>query len=275
MQIVSCDDIEWSEVSGHRSGNIEFKRLLMGREGAPDNFELALTRTHGEYTTPRHRHNYDQVRFAMSGKLNYAPGKELRPGEVGYFPEGTYYGPQQVSENPTFLVLQCGGTSGQGFISYDQLRRGHRELAETGEFKNGVFHRQSGSGPETQDGYEAIWEHVQKRRLEYPPARYREPIVMQPEGFSWSGEGAVRNVLGSFTERGTRVEMARLRPGSKLDVEPETAIRLGFVSSGALRCNGEAVEAQAALELDAGEGASIEVETEAQLLWMVLPPISS
>ena len=94
MQTIHADAIEFGAVSGHRSGGIDFKRLMQGTPGSPDNFEFSIVRTAGDYFTPRHRHNFDQVRYCIEGAMNYAPGKDLKAGTAGYFPEGTYYGPQ-------------------------------------------------------------------------------------------------------------------------------------------------------------------------------------
>src|SRR5215467_11923517 len=95
MIVAHGSRMTFGQVSGHRSGGIDFKRLIQGAPGTPDNFEFSLVRTAGDYYTPRHRHNFDQIRFCLEGSMNYAPGKNLDAGTVGYFPEGTFYGPQQ------------------------------------------------------------------------------------------------------------------------------------------------------------------------------------
>src|SRR5881296_2822076 len=88
MQAADPARVAWTTVSGHRAGRIEFKRLLHGTPGRPDNFELSLVRTFADYATPRHRHNFDQIRCCLSGAMNYAPRKDLVAGSVAYFPEG-------------------------------------------------------------------------------------------------------------------------------------------------------------------------------------------
>jgi hypothetical protein len=134
MDIAHAEKTHWGAVSGHRAGAIDFKRLLQGESNAPDNFELSLVRTAGDYYTPRHRHNFDQVRFCLEGAMNYAPNKNLRVGSVGYFPEGTFYGPQQDAEGSIVLLLQMGGAAGFGFMSYQQLNSGYERLADLGQF---------------------------------------------------------------------------------------------------------------------------------------------
>src|SRR5271165_4603582 len=45
------------------------------------------------FYSPRHRHNFDQFRYVVYGETNISKGRDLHQGEIGYFPEGTYYGP--------------------------------------------------------------------------------------------------------------------------------------------------------------------------------------
>ena len=216
MKTAHAAKTEWGAVSGHRSGGIDFKRLIQGEDGAPDNFEFSFVRTAGDYYTPRHRHNFDQVRFCIEGSMNYAPGKDLKAGTVGYFPEGSFYGPQKDSVGSVVLLLQMGGAAGFGFMSYQQLNAGYQKLSDLGHFDNGVFSRVAPDGAtQRKDGYEAIWEYVNKRSVEYPAPRYEEPIVMHPENFGWRaiGGGFDYKHLGSFGERGLSLRSCATRKG--------------------------------------------------------------
>ena len=40
----------------------------------------------------------------------------MEGGEIAYFPESAYYGPQEGGEDRIVVLLQFGGASGQGFI---------------------------------------------------------------------------------------------------------------------------------------------------------------
>ena len=82
MQIVDAAKIEPRIVSGHRTGDIVFQRLLQGTPNTSDNFEFSLVRNRGSYYTPRHRHNFDQIRMVMEGKFAYAGRKAMRAGSV-------------------------------------------------------------------------------------------------------------------------------------------------------------------------------------------------
>lgn len=268
----------------HRGGGLATKLLLTGAEGTADNFRLTLGRDRGGHQNPRHRHNFDQLRMSLKGSLSIADGKELAEGQIGYFPEGTWYGPQApAKEERITLVLQFGGASGAGFISTRQMQQGFAELSRIGDFQAGVFHRISGEGRKNQDAFEAIWEQVCGKTLAYPPARYDQPIVMNPESFAWRADaaqqGVARKQLGSFTERGTRIEMIRLDAGARVTLGEDRARLLLFALSGNGEAGGETWAAHTAFQIEPlvggrGERASIAATAPAELLLIALPLLS-
>ena len=72
-----------------------------------------------------------------------------------------------------------------------------RELREEGEFKDGVFRRRADvEGRRNVDGYQAIWEHVNGRPMDYPKPRYPQPIFMDPENYEWVPAAGVPGVAG-------------------------------------------------------------------------------
>src|SRR5215469_541718 len=277
MHVAHGSRMTFGPVSGHRSGGIDFKRLIQGTPGALDNFELSLVRTAGDYYTPRHRHNFDQVRLCLEGVMNYAPGKNLERGTVGYFPEGTFYGPQQDTAVSVTLVLQMGGASGYGFMSYDQLNAGYQQLCDYGNFQHGVFTRTTADGRTIRkDGYEAVWEHVMRREVEYPGPRFDDPVVMFPDNFNWIGLGAGIEVkrLGAFGERGLELSFIRGARGAKHLIHNLATCELLFVVKGALRasaCN-EPLDALSALRVEAADsGMTLEVVEEALMFAIRMP----
>jgi quercetin dioxygenase-like cupin family protein len=275
MEIVDSNQTQWARVSGHRDGDIRFKRLFMGREGTPENYEFSLVATRGAFTTPRHRHNFEQIRFCLEGAVNFGPGKDVKAGQVGYFPEGTPYGPQAITDQ-LVMVVQFGGASGQGFMSYRQLDDGYRDMKAQGEFKDGIFRRADGAGRKNQDSYEAIWEMVNGQRLAYPKPRYEEPVLMDPSAFEWRADaahaGVARKLLGVFSERGLRLEMLRLEAAS-LQLASGNAEILGFVVGGALQHDGQDLAAGTALRIAAGTNGVLAAKASAELLVMTFPPI--
>jgi hypothetical protein len=272
MQIVHADAIAPRVISGHRTGHIEFQQLLQGDPASLDNFELSLVHNRGSYYTPRHRHNFEQVRYVIAGEFEYATRKSMPAGSVGFFPEGTHYGPQNVTECTT-LTLQCGGPSRQGFMSYQQLHDGHLEMKKLGTFADGIFTRDEASnrGPgvrKNQDGYEAIWEHVRGRKLAYPKRRYSEPVIMYPDAMDWTQAeraGVARKLLGVF-DGNVRVEMLRLERDAVAAVAAMRAIHLVYVISGHGTANGADWSARAAVKIARGERAEFSASEPSELL---------
>jgi hypothetical protein len=279
MRVIEADSVPWTEVSGHRSGGIEFKRLFQGTTGAPDNFEFSLTRVQGDYYTPRHRHNFDQVRYAISGVMNYAPKKDLTAGMVGYFPEGTFYGPQAGGEDSVVLLAQLGGASGSGFMSYQQLNSGYEQLRTRGEFKEGSFsYRDDQGNTHRKDGYEAVWEHVNGRPVDYPKPRFEEPILMHPENFQWvtsEHRGVRLKQVGAFGERGLAVGLIAADPGASCAfgiLAAHNARRLLFVIDGSLEIGNRQYGAQTSISMEPGDHEAVfEAAEKVELFYLDLP----
>jgi len=279
MQLVHADDVPFRKPrTNHREPNIEFKHLMTGARGSPQNFELLVARTNGKFHSPRHRHNFDQIRFGLSGKFGDGKGLDLPVGAVGYYPEGTHYAID--AEGSELLLLQFGGASGWGFTNYEQLYAAYPELAKLGEFRDGIFFRNDRSNlpPGTrrnQDGYEAMWEHIHGRPLSYPKPRYKAPVIMHPDGAAWLADpeqpGVARRTLGMFTERMIEVGQIQVDAGATLAEAATRAPRLLFLFEGAGRGDGGDWPLHTVLRIDTGETVRFQAETDARFLVMGLP----
>ena len=250
MRIVHAPLLPWQPFSTHRAGRIENKRLLSGDEGAPDNYELSLVLADGDYATPRHRHNFDQLRFMLEGRFGFGL-RAQEEGTVGYFCEGVHYEQAAIGHSVT-LLFQGGGASGSGFMSYRQLEAGQSALKDLGSFSGGVYSepREDG-GRRNKDAYEAIWEHVHQRPIAYPAARFDEPVIMNPQSFAWvADENCERRSLGTFGERGLSVGFLRTAPGAAIRLGPGQVV---FVLEGEGDAGGEAYGPHTALASDGGE----------------------
>jgi hypothetical protein len=232
--LVNITDVPVVERQHARAGMFHSQSLLHGPEGTPENFYLQLSHLHNDFFSPRHRHNFDQVRVQLLGDASFTRDGVMRPGTVGYFPEGVYYGPQENAGESKTLVLQFGGASGSGYISEDRFQEGVEELKSFGTFEKGVFHRpKEGGGRKNQDAYEAVWEHIHGRKLEYPKSEHEEPVFMDPATFAWSDEpgaaGVRRKLLGVFSARKLRISVLGLVAGASV---PLAANSIAFVFSG-------------------------------------------
>ena len=141
--------------------------------------EYSLSVVPDGYFTPRHRHNFDQIRYTLSGVQSTGLG-DLAAGECGYFPEGSHYGPQQQKGECECLVLQFQGASGEHLLSNEEMNATYEKLLKSGgKFENGVYKgfKPDGSA-KNKDSYEAIWEEHEGRDLVFPEPRYRQPVMM-------------------------------------------------------------------------------------------------
>ena len=176
MRVSTAAETGSEKVGTMREGKLDQKHLLFGEDGSPNNYDLNMGVTGGGgWRTPRHRHNFDQIRYVIRAGCPTPRPTSLEQGWVGYFPESVHYGPQERSEGLRTMVLQCGGASGQGYLSVAQREATNAELNKTGEFKKGMYHYTDDNGvDQTVDGSQAIFEHAMGGKLEFAdPAVHR------------------------------------------------------------------------------------------------------
>lgn len=279
MRVVNATKVKWHRNTAHirGGGGLRAKRLLKGKTGAPENYIFNVSHSNGDYSTPRHRHNFDQVRFALDGDMRISANQVVREGQIGYFPEGTTYGPYaDGGKARTIMIVQFGGASGQGYMDIAQQRAAKESLLKEGTFKDGMFVRASGPGPRRTDAFRAVWERCFGRRLELPKPRYEKPVIVDPRNFEWRAtnrRGVGKKSLGIFTERQTRLEMVRIDAGKSWTSPAERAISLFFVVDGKGACDGQPIGKRSGAETEAGERATFTAETEMTLFCLVMPMI--
>jgi hypothetical protein len=228
----------YDQAGNIRSGTRNTRVLVSGEEGSRDNFRLYYGEgVSGEsWSTPRHHHNFEQIRLPLFGDYSIGKNEVLPAGWVGYFPESAYYGPQVMTENLTMLMLQFGGPSGLGYLSVQERKRGRDELlAKGGRFENGIYTWVDEQGDHhNKDAFEACWEQVRGQAVEYPQPRYRDIILMNPDTFGWvpEADGVTRKPLGVFTERDIRIGFVRLEPGATLALGGYPSVEVAFVLDG-------------------------------------------
>src|SRR5215475_13139684 len=105
--------------SGSRKSTI----LLEGDPNTPGNFRLNYSPGGNaeDWKTPRHRHNFEQIRLPLNEDLIIGHKKVVPKGWVSYFPESVYYGPQVRTPNLQMILLQYGGPSGFGLDTAAEL----------------------------------------------------------------------------------------------------------------------------------------------------------
>jgi hypothetical protein len=258
-----------------REGTFAFRRLLEGTPGTPENFIFRMTKLDGGFYSPRHCHNFDQIRYILDGWTDFSRNGKLKAGMVGYFPEGSAYGPQSVSDDALILALQFGGASGSGYLSAEEVEEGGAELRKTGRFAKGKYFWVDSKGKEHQkDAYAAVWEQMNGRKFVAPKRRYRDPIFMDPAGYAWvpsRGEpGVAHKHLGSFSEAGTALDIDRLDAGATAELQPHG---IYFVLAGAGRIGGEQMNQYSTVQLDYDERSALKAVTAIELLHITLPDL--
>jgi mannose-6-phosphate isomerase-like protein (cupin superfamily) len=280
MKIVHADEIAGRSESQHRGGSSSRQRLLEGEVGSVDNFSLVIARPQDRYS-PRHRHNFEQFRYQIEGIADYGRTGKLKPGMIGYFPEGVHYGPQAQGSGQELclLALQFGGATGSGYPGRDAEYNGTRELMKFGTFKDGVFHRNPGvPGKKNVDGFQAIWEHLNGRPLVYAPPRYDVPILMHPDAFDWvpveGARGVYHKLMGVFTERRAEAGFLKLGVGASHRVNGGRDIY--FVLSGTGAVGGETYRRFTTVYLQTkSEHATFKASEATEMLHYRLPDLSA
>jgi hypothetical protein len=278
MKLVQGDEVPLQRGLEYRGGMFHSRRVLEGEPGAIDNFQLSIGVSQGDFYSPRHHHNFEQIRVGLEGTLDFDRDGKMSPGVVGYFPEGVYYGPQsqKPDEVASAAVLQFGGASGSGYLSNAEVRAGMDELKKHGEFKNGVYRRRIPfHGKKNVDGYQAIWEHAHDRPMVYPAPRYSKPFFMDARNYEWvpvaGAPGVCEKLLGVFTERRSEAGFLKLDPGARHTVRGRGVY---LVLSGAGEIAGGPMRKLTTLYLAHGEEATISASAATELMHFGLPNLA-
>jgi hypothetical protein len=238
----------------HPRGTVSFNYLLMGDRSKPlENYRYILGRQEADFLMPRHCHTFEQIRLPLVGDMNLGEQGILREGEVGYFPEGQTYGPQDDplgTPKQLQLVLQFAGASGLG------MGAGR------------------GRGP---DNKEAQAERRARQEVKFPRPRYNGVVVSNPTHFSYlpvaGWPGVERKHIGTYTERQFWIEFITIEAGAEWVSTSEDARRLTVVLSGAGTVEDTEIGRLGAVEADPGEKARFVATDELVLYTVGLPPI--
>ncbi len=217
--------------------------------GLPDiNFRFGFDQIGDGFFTPRHRHNFDQFRYVVSGQMNLGKGVELKEGELVHVPEGTYYGPLNQHGPVSLLVIQFPGPNGAYRISDAEKAVAMAELkAAGGYFEDGVYKVKQPDGHTlNKDSYEAVWEQVNGEPISYSKPRYETPIIMRPKAFRWIADplrpGVEVKSLGVFNEHRTEAALWRIAPGAVIPSELLDAPQLRCVVKGETVYEGRVID---------------------------------
>jgi hypothetical protein len=275
MKIVHFNDVVPAQPvrQGFRGGSIQFRDLLKGEENTPDNYSLQWVEVDGEYHTPQHRHNFEQIRIMMEGSFGFGSGLTQDVGSVGYFCEGTFY-TQTATARSVTLLLQVGGPSRSGFMSRDQLRTGIEKLATSGQFQDGVYTWfDKGGKKHNQDSYEAAWEAIHQKPIAYPKPQFASPILFRPERFKWvpKASGCLLKQMGRFHERGLSISQIKIDAGAQYSFGSSLQKHLLFCDLGEGLLGDTSYQKWTSIECSPSESLKISAEQDSVFWVLGLP----
>jgi hypothetical protein len=281
MKIVQGDEQPVITGRNTRKGQLDKRYILTGEDGSPGNFVFGLYYQSGDFYAPRHRHNFDQWRYQIEGEVGFGRHGVMKPGILGYFPEGSYYGPNDHEPDPpgvtnTTVLIQFGGPSGSGYLSQKEVYDAYAGMQAIGRFEDGVFYRNEGvPGKKALDSFQATWEFANGRPLVYPKPQYNGPLMMDTQNYRWmpldGAPGVEEKALGTFTDCKLRGAAYKLDPGASFTA---TGRGIYFVLSGRGELEGGPYRQYTALYLETGESATYRAAETSEILLFGLPEIA-
>jgi hypothetical protein len=271
MLITDTTTMEWERLRVSSRNMRTSRKLLREGDALPGlGLYAILVKLHeGEemFTAPRHRHNFSQIRVGLRGQMDFGPGLQCGPGEIGFFPGGAYYGPEEIN-GAEYLLLQWG----RDWLSRAQDKQAIDELSSRGRFEDGMYYFVEDGVEHEVDGKRAVWEHVYGRPEVIAEPRYRSPIMMTPDNFLWvRGSGISHKTLGRFTEDDVTIEMVRWDESGVVHSLTPDRTWLAFVQEGTITVDGHECGPQTAVWSDFGEHHDIAATVGAELLIIGFP----
>jgi hypothetical protein len=277
VRVAHHSEIPYDTWPSIRGPNALHRTLLQGVKGRPDNFEFGIATFKNDGNgSPRHRHVFDQFRYALKGEIEYNPGEAIPEGCLGFFSEGTPYGPFKIHPRTELLSLQFGGPSGQGFVHRQDLSEAQLALAKQGAFEKGIYTWHDAAGKKhNEDSHKAVWRRATGgEEVQFPEPRFKDPLLIYPQNYKWRdiGAGISEKLLGVFNERNTYAKMLRIAKGASWAREPGPQANIFFVIDGAMSIDGgDVCQKQDAFYLEAGDRARLAAMTETTLLIFGMP----
>jgi hypothetical protein len=246
--IVRGENIVYGQVVGHRGGGRKGKNFGFFDPAHGVSINASMSVYTSERLNPRHKHDFDQVRYYVRGGENYSK-QVFGPGDCVYFPEGVSYGPTFTAEGfeeNVRLGMQFQGPSRRPFFQRLQVQKGELELRELGGTfdDKGLFIWPNGR---KQDSAEAIREHLGSQPISYPKARYDEYVVMHSNEYPWIPLDGVSGVavkhLGYFNELGPNIKLVQLDAGASTQPGTAPCQQIRYVVDGEVEFEGETYSA--------------------------------
>jgi mannose-6-phosphate isomerase-like protein (cupin superfamily) len=274
--VCALDDIEWQRIGKHRGPGLKMKSLAFRDDGRGNNLWLSLSEMEDGWHSPRHMHNFDQIRYVLAGETCFTRW-DLHAGECAYFPAGVHYGPQEQHGSALLLTLQFPGAGGQYYLTPEQVEETVAQLrAEDPDFGKG------GKGIDKdgreRDSYEIVWETHQKTPVSYPASGYDSPVLFDRSEPLADGHVAGGDVtlIGPVPSNGLQV--LRIRSADSLRIAPSAPSRTEFwiLEEGTAEVDGRELRPLSVIQLQAGAPAcDVIVREPARFTVLRLPELSA
>lgn len=274
--VCALDDIAWQRVGRHRGPGLKMKSLAFRGDGRGNNLWLSLSEMEDGWYSPRHMHNFDQIRYVLAGETGFTRW-DLHAGECAYFPAGVRYGPQEQHGSALLLTLQFPGAGGQYYLTPEQVEETVAQLRrEDPNFGSG------GKGIDKdgreRDSFELVWETHQKTPVRYPAAGYDNPVL-----FDRSEPLADDHIVGGdVTLIGAResngLQVLRVRGAGSLRIEPCSPTRTEFwiLEEGTAEVSGRELRSLSVIQLQAGAPAcDVTIRKKARFTVLRLPELAA
>ena len=274
--VCALDDIEWQRIGKHRGPGLKMKSLAFRDDGRGNNLWLSLSEMEDGWHSPRHMHNFDQIRYVLAGETGFT-GWDLHAGECAYFPAGVHYGPQEQHGSALLLTLQFPGAGGQYYLTPEQVEETVAQLrAQDPDFGKG------GKGIDKdgreRDSYEIVWETHQKTSVSYPASGYDSPLLFDRSERQADDHiaGGDVTLIGPVPSNGLQV--LRVCSADSLRIVPCASSRTEFwiLEEGAAEVDGRELWPLSVIQLQAGGPACyVIVRAAARFTVLRLPELSA
>ena len=276
MHVIDTSETPWTLVSkSNRPGRVHRKLVHEGSVSPGVGYTADLVRYeggNGTFSAPRHKHNFDQIRYVVSGNPDFGHYQVASQGESAFFPAGAAYGPETIEEAEILLIQW-----GEHWMTRAQHDETYARMQQAGEFKDGYYVTVDTAGNERRaDGRNAVWETFTGVELVYPTPRYAQPVMMEPDGFPWrpiDETGVSQKVLGRFTEDDVYVANYRWdEDDAVLTLSPERT-ELVWIIEGGLTADGRSYHPETVVISDFGETTALSgtMGTQAVAFGLSLP----
>lgn len=265
----------------HRQGSFKYVELGEGLPGSAQNFNLRWVLSEPDFFSPRHRHNFDQARVQLRGEFSFDDDGRMTVGTAGFFPEGTFYGPQTSREDTVQLVMQIGGASGNGYLSERERIAAVEALARRGQFRSGHYYPEGSGESGKVDGFQAAWEYARGQAMEYPAQRFARPLICNPSAMNWlvddHREGIAHKTLWDFGSDTVGLRLLKLAPGATITLSGPISLfvlrgRAGLASAESPCAN---IDAQDVLHLERAELAQCSAHLSSEFIVFVHPVLKA